>query len=191
MKVKVFFILTVAMLFLSACSSSRFGHIPKGKRQKHVAKKEAREWKKQKVHQVEIEAKKPSTLSSNKTTDIKKGEVEQPFIAKETSIEKSSLVHQKKKELTKPNHKKELQITNKKAATNKQQQTTDFWEGFWGDLLAEIIAALILMTIAAFFIWLDAIGLGWLAVAIAIIILILIIVWIGGIIQDFFDMIFS
>jgi Flp pilus assembly protein TadB len=188
MKVKALFILTLAVLFLSACSSARFGHIPRGKRQKHTTKKEASKWKKEKLHYVKVSPKKPTISTPKKANKVKI--VEQEHLKVSLQAEKRKSEKGRVKIITPPT-KKEIKTVNKKAATKRQQKTNDFWEGFWGELVAEIIAGLILIAIAAFFLWLEAIGLGWLAAVIGIIILILIIVWIGGIIQDFFDMIFS
>lgn len=192
MKVKVFFILTVAMLFLSACSGSRFGHIPKGKRQKHVAKKEAKKWKKQNQNFFKIEAVKaiPQKLNTKPIIKI----VEAPNLpAAIAPSEHQNQIKKAKPEQQQLNEIEKIENINKKTATKQLQKTNDFdfWEGFWGELVAEIIAAIIILALAAFFVWLEAIGLGWLVVVIGLALLVLIIVLIGRVIQDFFDMVFS
>ncbi len=192
MKVKVFFIFTMAVLFLSACGSSRFGYIPKGKRQKGTVKKQAIKWRKQKQHQIVVRVEKPSfsfQKDENSVTDKERKKPVIPKLTKKKSIK--SIV--KATKLLSPIKKTEVKARNKKAATNRAQKTTefDFWESFLGELVFLLLEILIGSLIIIFFAWLFAVGLGWLAYLLVAVLIIMIFLWIVGELEDILDFMYE
>ncbi len=191
MKFKTLLFSLVTLLFFSACSSSRYGYMPKGKRQKNNIKKEARKWRKQpkQTESISIKQEQLPTVSVNKTNspriELPKLKQLKPKRRRERKFENLSLK-------VKPENTLDAPKLNKKTAHQKQQKTnsSDFWEDLWSDFLVELIGALLLLALSAFFIWLESIGLGWLAVLIGLAIIVLIIIWLIELFEDIWDMIF-
>ena len=192
MSIKTIIISLVTILAFSSCSSSKYGHLPRGKRQKSVVKKHSSKWRKHKYKTIEIaampSAKKPDSALNIHTTNTANKNSTVAIVKKKNQPKALKTNKQTTPQTILPSTR-----TLKKTGVRQQQKTnySDFWEGFWGDLLAEIIAALIIGLLIAFFVWLEAIGLGWLVIVISVVVFVLIIIWIGSLIEDLFDMIFS
>lgn len=193
MSIKTIIISLVTILAFSSCSSSRYGHLPRGKRQKSIVRKHPSKWRKHKYKTIEIAAipsfaKKPDSALNIHTTNTANKNSTVAIVKKKNQSKALKTNKQTTPQTILPSTR-----THKKTGVRQQQKTnySDFWEGFWGDLLAEIIAALIIGLLIAFFVWLEAIGLGWLVIVISVVVFVLIIIWIGSLIEDLFDMIFS
>jgi preprotein translocase subunit SecF len=191
MKVKTILFSIVSLLLFSACSSSRYGYMPKGKRQKSSTKKETRKWRKhpKQTESISIQQEQLPTVSINKTSASR---IELPKLKQ--SKQKRSKVRELKNEnrKVKSENASDTPKPNKKTAHQNQQKTqsSDFWEDLWDDFLSELIGAILLLALSIFFIWLESIGLGWVVVLITIVLLVLIIIWVGQVIEDIWDMVF-
>lgn len=193
MNLKTLVISLVSLLVFSSCSSSRYGYMPKGKRQKTVTKRESKREHKQKLDVVTLKNKKNSYVIPKGISSPHVIELEKPLLPKQVVNEKRITNKQKQTVRAKPQAKKKVNSTNKKSATNKLQKTNDydFWESWLGEVAFLIIELVIGGLLIVFFGWLVSIGLGWLVYLIAAVVLILIIVWLVKGLNDIFDYIFK
>jgi thiol:disulfide interchange protein len=143
MKIRIIALL-LSVAFLASCSSSRYGRIPKAKKQKHtVAKKQFR---KKRVKQVEgIVAKKPSANTELENPQLTISELEIPQNNHKTNT---------KKEITRAsvqnrNEQSTIKQILKPNKTQKVERETDNQEVANGSWLWYVIVGIVLMLIGA------------------------------------------
>lgn len=170
MKGRKLYTLLAAIIFFSACSSKRFGYMPKARVKNKVSKHQ--KVKKHKKHH------EPLTLTSKKVT-LEQGKTDtlitiKPVLAKSTK--KQVLVATQvigfKTVTGKKNNQEKPKVLQKtiQTASKTQAKTTkrDFWDTDFGDFLEGLIMILIYTAFIVLLLWLSSIGLGWLAALILI-----------------------
>lgn len=184
----------IVLIIFSSCSSSRYGYIPKGVKQRTPIKKHVSKYAKKRniIAPITVDNKQPQ-LPTVETNGIKKP-IEPVLVlsltvSKKRSNKKAKSINTKKSQ---PNEVIKVNETLKKQSVNQQQatQSSDFWEDLGEGFLFDLLGAIVLLALVAFFAWLESIGLGWIVVLIGVAVLVLIIIWLIEVIEDIFDMIF-
>lgn len=157
MKIRII-TLVLSIVFLASCSSSRYGRIPKGKKQKHVVAK--KQFRKKKAYSAQelLQAKdlqEITAVNAEKEINIKEVEPLTPQQAREivaqqntqnVKVEKNQL-RQTIKEILKPNSTKKQEAQNQ---TNEIQKGTWLWYIVVG-LVLFIVAVILPGLIGALF----------------------------------------
>ncbi len=143
MKIRIIALL-LSVAFLASCSSSRYGRIPKGKKQKHVVAK--KQFRKKRVKQVEgVVAKKPSANYELETTQLAISKVEVPKKTQKVNSKRETtqaLVQNSNEQ----NTIKQILKPNKTRKVEKEAESHEVANGSW---LWYVIVGIVLMLIGA------------------------------------------